>query len=61
VIKELRETYNRPDILVAAGGVIPPNDFEFLKKAGCFDADGPGTKIPWAAKGIIDRLMQRHR
>ncbi|MFN9327372.1 MAG: methylmalonyl-CoA mutase, partial [Flavobacteriales bacterium] len=37
VIKELRETYNRPDILVVAGGVIPPNDFDFLKQAGCFD------------------------
>ena len=58
VIQELRETYNRPDILVVAGGVIPPNDFEFLKQAGCFDVYGPGTKIPVAAKGIIDELMQ---
>jgi methylmalonyl-CoA mutase len=31
VIKELRETYNRGDILVVAGGVIPPNDYDFLK------------------------------
>ena len=59
VIKELRETYNRPDILVVAGGVIPPNDFEFLKQAGCFDVYGPGTKIPVAAKGIIAKLMAR--
>jgi len=57
VIKELRETYSRPDILVVAGGVIPPNDFDFLKKAGCFDVYGPGTKIPVAAKGIIEALM----
>ncbi len=57
VIKELRETYNRPDILVVAGGVIPPNDFDFLKQAGCFDVYGPGTKIPVAAKGIIEALM----
>ncbi|MCB0812440.1 MAG: cobalamin-dependent protein, partial [Flavobacteriales bacterium] len=56
VIQELRETYNRPDILVVAGGVIPPNDFEFLKEAGCFDVYGPGTKIPVAAKGIIAQL-----
>ncbi len=54
VIKELRETYKRPDILVVAGGVIPPNDYDFLKQAGCFDVYGPGTRIPVAAKGIIN-------
>lgn len=37
-------------------GSIPPNDFDFLKKAGCFDVYGPGTKIPAAAKGIIAQL-----
>ncbi len=57
VIKELRDTYHRPDILVVAGGVIPPNDFDFLKQAGCFAVFGPGTKIPKAAVGIIKRLM----
>ncbi|MBP8822825.1 MAG: methylmalonyl-CoA mutase [Flavobacteriales bacterium] len=56
VIKELRETWKRPDILVVAGGVIPPNDFDFLKNAGCFDVFGPGTKIPKAAVGIIEAL-----
>ncbi len=59
VINELRETYKRPDILVVAGGVIPPNDFDFLKQAGCFDVYGPGTKIPVAAKGIIEALAER--
>ncbi|MGB3868837.1 MAG: methylmalonyl-CoA mutase [Flavobacteriales bacterium] len=59
VIRELRETYDRGDILVVAGGVIPPNDHDFLKKAGCFDVFGPGTKIPKAAKGIITKLMER--
>jgi methylmalonyl-CoA mutase len=58
VIKELHETYHRSDILVVAGGVIPPNDFDFLKKAGCFDVFGPGTKIPKAAVGIMERLME---
>jgi methylmalonyl-CoA mutase len=61
VIKELREIYNRPDILVVAGGVIPPDHYEFLKQAGCFDVYGPGTKIPVAAKGIIAKLMKTHR
>ncbi len=59
VIRELRETYKRPDILVVAGGVIPPNDYDFLKQAGCFDVYGPGTKIPVAAKGIIEALGKR--
>jgi methylmalonyl-CoA mutase len=58
VIKELRETYNRGDILVVAGGVIPPNDYDFLKQAGCFDVYGPGTRIPVAAKGIIEALTK---
>jgi methylmalonyl-CoA mutase len=56
VIKELRETYNRGDILVVAGGVIPPNDYDFLKQAGCFDVYGPGTRIPIAAKAILTKL-----
>ena len=51
----------RPDILVVAGGVIPSNDFEFLKNAGCFDVYGPGTNPgarpgTVAAKGIIEAL-----
>ncbi|HRD53136.1 MAG TPA: methylmalonyl-CoA mutase family protein, partial [Flavobacteriales bacterium] len=59
VIRELRETYKRPDILVVSGGVIPPNDYDFLKQAGCFDVYGPGTRIPVAAKGIIEALGKR--
>jgi methylmalonyl-CoA mutase len=59
VIKELRETYDRPDILVVAGGVIPPDHYQFLKDAGCFDVYGPGTKIPVAAKGILHELAKR--
>jgi methylmalonyl-CoA mutase len=58
VIKELRETYDRGDILVVAGGVIPPKDHEFLKEAGCFDIYGPGTRISVAAKGILEKLRR---
>ena len=61
VIKELRETYDRGDILVVAGGVIPPNDYDLLKKAGCFDVYGPGTRIPVAAKGIIEALSNARK
>ncbi len=58
VIRELKETYDRGDILVVAGGVIPPKDHAFLKEAGCFDVYGPGTRIPVAAKGILERLKR---
>ncbi|MBL7940749.1 MAG: methylmalonyl-CoA mutase [Flavobacteriales bacterium] len=61
VIKELRETYDRPDILVVAGGVIPPDHYQYLKDAGCFDVYGPGTKIPVAAKGILAQLSRSER
>ncbi len=59
VIKELRDTYHRGDILVVAGGVIPPNDHEFLKQAGCFDVFGPGTKIPKAAVRVLQALVKK--
>lgn len=36
-----------------------PNDCDFLKQAGCFDVYGPGTRIPVAAKGIIEALKSR--
>ncbi len=49
-------TYKRGDILVVAGGVIPSNDYDFLKQAGCFDVYRPGTRIPVAAKAILGQL-----
>ena len=32
----------RPDILVIAGGVIPPQDYDFLKESGVAAIFGPG-------------------
>ena len=34
------------DILTVCGGVIPPRDYDFLKKAGVSAIFGPGTNIP---------------
>jgi len=48
------------DILVVVGGVIPPKDYEFLKKAGVSAIYGPGTNIPKAAAEILS-LIQKHR
>jgi methylmalonyl-CoA mutase len=41
------------DILVVCGGVIPPKDYAFLKKAGVAAIYGPGTNIPNAAAEIL--------
>jgi methylmalonyl-CoA mutase len=46
----------RPDILVVAGGVIPPNDIPLLLKAGVCAVFGPGTRVSDAAIDILNRL-----
>jgi methylmalonyl-CoA mutase len=48
------------DILVVCGGVIPPQDYDFLRKAGVSAIYGPGTNIPAAASEIIS-LVSRNR
>ena len=49
----------RGDILVVAGGVIPPQDYDFLYNVGVSLIFGPGTCIPTAAVEIIDRLRKQ--
>lgn len=44
-------------IMVIAGGVIPPHDHDFLRKAGASFIFGPGTVITQAAKDILDKLL----
>ena len=41
------------DILVICGGVIPQQDYAFLKDAGVKAIFGPGTNIPDAAEDIL--------
>ena len=49
----------RPDILVICGGVIPPQDYEFLYKNGACAIFGPGTKLPVAALEVLN-LVSGH-
>ena len=56
VIYELRKL-GRGDILVVAGGVIPKQDYEFLKSAGVLGVFGPGTNISQAAIEILNLMM----
>ncbi|CAB4067410.1 MUT [Lepeophtheirus salmonis] len=53
LVECLREM-NRPDILVICGGVIPPQDYDFLFKAGASAIFGPGTKLPIAALEVLN-------
>jgi methylmalonyl-CoA mutase len=48
------------DILVITGGVIPPQDYDFLRKAGVAGIYGPGTNIPQAAAEIVKLIRQQH-
>lgn len=56
LIEELRKI-GRDDIMVIAGGVIPPNDYDFLFQAGVSAVFGPGTVIAKAAQEILEKLM----
>ncbi|WP_371061220.1 methylmalonyl-CoA mutase [Rhodosalinus sp. 5P4] len=46
------------DVLVICGGVIPQQDYEFLKTSGVKAIFGPGTNIPDAAKDILDLIRK---
>jgi methylmalonyl-CoA mutase len=56
VIDELKKL-GREDILVIAGGVIPPQDYQFLYDAGVAAIFGPGTSVARAAKQILEVLL----
>jgi methylmalonyl-CoA mutase len=51
----------REDILVFCGGVIPPQDYEFLYQAGVSAIFGPGTNLMDAAGEVLGQLSQRLR
>jgi methylmalonyl-CoA mutase len=47
------------DTVVVAGGVIPPQDWEFLQAAGVRCVFGPGTPIPQAASAVLAAIPRR--
>jgi methylmalonyl-CoA mutase len=47
------------DILVVCGGVIPQQDYAFLRDAGVRAIFGPGTNIPAAAQEILGMIRAR--
>ena len=55
LIKGLRDA-GRNDIKVIAGGVIPPQDYEFLRDAGVQGIYGPGSNVVECAADVL-RLL----
>jgi methylmalonyl-CoA mutase len=48
----------REDILIVVGGVIPAQDYEFLRENGATAIFGPGTVIPVAAQKVIEDIYR---
>ena len=57
LIEALKAT-DAGDIIVICGGVIPQQDYAFLKNAGVKAIFGPGTNIPSAARDILDLIRK---
>ena len=57
-LREELKKVNREDIMIVVGGVIPPQDYLFLKANGAAAVFGPGTFIPDAAKEMLTQLNQ---
>jgi methylmalonyl-CoA mutase len=58
LIAELK-TAGAVEVLVVCGGVIPAQDYAFLREAGVAGIYGPGTNIPAAAAEILGLLRAR--
>ncbi|MFA3779194.1 methylmalonyl-CoA mutase [Yersinia sp. 1652 StPb PI] len=59
LIEALRQ-YARPDILVVAGGVIPPQDYTFLREQGVAAIYGPGTPMLVSVRDVLQLISRRH-
>jgi len=58
VIDELKKL-GRDDIMVIVGGVIPPQDYQFLYDQGVVGIFGPGTPVATAAVKILEILLEK--
>jgi methylmalonyl-CoA mutase len=48
------------EIIVVAGGIIPPGDYDFLYQAGVQAIFGPGTPIPASAGKTLALLEEKY-
>ncbi len=58
LVEALREAGGE-DILVVVGGVIPPQDYDFLYKAGAVGVFGPGTPVPESANKVLNAIEKK--
>ena len=56
-LKAALKKLGRDDIVIVAGGVIPPQDFDAVRAAGAAEIFPPGTVIPEAAERLLDGLV----
>ncbi|EKN4868168.1 methylmalonyl-CoA mutase [Yersinia enterocolitica] len=59
LVEALRQ-YNRQDICVVAGGVIPPQDYAFLRERGVAAIYGPGTPMLASVRDVLKLISTRH-
>lgn len=60
VIEELKKL-GREDIMVVVGGVIPPQDYDYLYKAGAAAIFGPGSIISDCASKMLELMIETHK
>ena len=60
LIKELANR-NAADKIVICGGVIPAQDYDFLKEAGVAEIYGPGTNILESANSLLGHIREQFR
>jgi len=58
LIAELR-AHGLGEVTVIVGGVIPEQDYDFLRDAGVAEIFGPGTNVLEAASAVLDRIEGR--
>ena len=56
---EALKQLEREDIMVVIGGVIPAQDYAFLRAHGASAIFGPGTLVPVAAQKVLKELKYR--
>lgn len=59
LMEELKK-YDREDIMVIVGGVIPQADYEYLYEHGAAAIFGPGTHLPKAATQMLTELIKQY-
>ncbi len=53
------KAHKAQNMLVVVGGVIPAQDYPFLRRAGVAAIFGPGTNIPDAAREVLSLIRAR--